>query len=212
MMMMNHNVQRAVGIIAGILRCLSCSSSTAGHSGRSVGHIWHSTTEIGIGSAESTHIHCIDELGNTSRLRLWLLLHCLEALEGHKLGLQVLRRLQHWHLGAGSNVWWSHLIRGGRSTNLEHLLGLLNWHLCLLLMLTLLILHQYLLLQQLEEGRVANEDGGIEPRQGLGLLVDLLLIHRSHIAVIIPGESTVGQGWHGDIACAANSGEIGTGR
>ena len=81
-------------------------------------------------------------------------------------------------------------------------------------MLTLLILHQYLLLEQLEEGRVANEDGGIEPRQGLSLLVDLLLIHRSHIIVIISGggSATIGQGWHGDIAGTADSGEIGTGR
>jgi len=77
-----------------------------------------------------------------------------------------------------------------------HCLELLHGQLCLLLLLLLLILHQQLLLEQLKEGWIANEDGRVEPRQCLRLLIDLLLVQGGCGGPSCKTSDTTDQGWH----------------
>ena len=160
MMMMHHNVQRTVGIGAGILRRLLLRV----RGGRQL----HSN-EVGVGSIHPSRGVHIDELRDSSHmmllLRLLVLMHGLELSHGHKsrISLRLLR---------------------------------LKLCLLLLLLLLLLILHQQLLLEQLKECWIANEDGWVEPCQGLRLLVDLLLVQGGRGISCCKATTTTGQGWH----------------
>ena len=125
------------------------------------------SAEVGVGSIHPSRVLHIDELRNSShRLMLLRMLMMLHGLE-----------LSHGHKSRIS-------------------LRLLCLKLCLLLLLLLLILHQQLLLEQLKEGWIANEDGWVEPCQGLRLLVDLLLVQGGRGISCCKATTTTGQGWH----------------
>ena len=125
------------------------------------------SAKVGVGSIHPSRGVHIDELRNSSHILLLLrLLVLLHGLE-----------LSHGHKSRIS-------------------LRLLRLELCLLLLLLLLILHQQLLLEQLKEGWIANEDGWVEPCQGLRLLVDLLLVQGGRGISCCKATTTTGQGWH----------------